>query len=197
MKKEHYILSAMMGVFALVGLSIGLYFNASNNETVQATSTDRNDSGIILTTGEVFVRTGSGMEGVSGNYSALDAVYALDQNTGQLTAGVVAREGQSFQGIYAANVNQGLAAVMSTGGDETPFPQRPRYTMVTGQVTIPKQAGAKWQVPQAVLYVHEQTTGYLMVYTLPWDAANYNSGGSQQGQMVLWTAYRFTAPYGE
>ena len=196
MKKEHFILSAMLSAFTLIGLGIGLYFNASHSEAVQAAATDRNTS-TILATGTIFVRTGTGLEGVSGNYSALEAVYTLDQNTGLLTGGVVAREGQSFQGLYSANIYEGLASVMAASGDPKPFPQRPQFAMVTGDVTIPKQSGAKWQVPQGVVYIHEQTTGYLLVYTVPWDQASYNAGGSQVGQMVLWTAHRFTSPYAE
>ena len=198
MKKEHFLLSAMMSAFALVGLGIGFYFNSSI-QPVGAAATDRND-GVILATATVMTNTagmeGAGVEGATRNASSLAAVYTLDQNSGHLTAGVLAREGQSFQGIYTTNVNQGLASVIAAGGNQVVFPQRPRYTMVTGEVSIPKQAGAKWQVPQSVLYIHEQTTGYLMVYTIPWDGASYRTGGSQQGEMVLWTAYRFTPEYG-
>ena len=193
MKKEHFILSAMMSAFALLGVGIGLYCNSAT-EPVRAAATDRNE-GIILATGTVFVRLGSARESdVNVSYSSLEAVYTLDQNTGQLMAGVVGREGQGFQGLYYANLNQGLASVMQTAGDQMPFPQRPRFTMVTGEVTIPNQAGSQWQVPQGVVYIHEQTTGYLMVYTIPW-TRDYFGSGKSEGEMVLWTAYRFTAPY--
>ena len=193
MKKEHFILSAMLSIFTLIGLGIGLYFNANNDQAIEAAATDRNGE-VILATGPVFIRLGSASENV--NYSSLEAVYTLDQGTGQLTAGVLAREGRGFQGLFSGNVNDGLASVMAAAGDRMAFPQRPRYTMVTGEVTIPNQAGAKWQVPQAVVYIHEQTTGYLMVYTITWDQASYNKGGSQQGPMELWTAYRFTPEHG-
>ena len=195
MKKEHFILSAMMSVFALLGVGIGLYWNSSTEPThTYASATDRND-GIILATGTVFIRLGSNKENDTNvNYSSLEAVYTLDQNTGQLMAGVVAREGQGFQGLYYADLNQGLASVMQTAGDQTAFPQRPRFTMVTGEVTIPNQAGRPWNVPQGVVYIHEQTTGYLMVYAIPWDNS-YFQGGTSQGAMILWTAHQFTAPY--
>ena len=194
MKKEHFILSAMMSVFALLGVGIGLYYNSSTEPThTYASATDRTD-GVILATGTVFVRLGSNRDDANVSYSSLEAVYTLDQNTGQLMAGVIAREGQSFQGLYYANLNQGLTSVMQTAGDQMPFPQRPRFTMVTGEVTIPNQAGSQWQVPQGVVYIHEQTTGYLMVYTIPW-TRDYFGSGQTEGQMVLWTAYRFTAPY--
>ena len=193
MKKEHFIVSTMMSLFALVGVGIGLYFNSSP-VAINAAATDRNE-GVILATGTVFIRLGtSRTEEVNASYSSLEAVYTLDQNTGKMTAGVLAREGQGFQGLFYADVNQGLAAVMQTAGDQMPFPQRPRFTMVTGEVTIPSQSGAKWQVPQGVVYIHELTTGYLMVYTIPW-TRDYNTGGRMEGQMVLWTAHRFTAPY--
>lgn len=191
-KKEHFLLSVVLGVFALIGLGIGLHFNSSNDTAVEAAATDRSGE-IIMATGPVFIRLGSTSENV--NYSSLEAVYTLDQGTGQLTAGVLAREGRGFQGLFSGNVNDGLASVMATAGDTKPFPQRPRYTMVTGEVTMPNQAGAKWQVPQSVVYIHEQTTGYVMVYTLTWDQANYNKGGTQQGPMELWTAYPFTDSY--
>ena len=192
MKKEHFILSAVMTAFALLGVGIGLYFNSSS-ESVNAGVADRNE-GVIMATGTVFVRLGSLTENTNINYSSLEAVYTLDQNTGQLMAGVVAREGQAFQGLFYADINQGLLSVMQTAGDPMPFPQRPRFTMVTGEVTIPSQPGSKWQVPQGVVYIHEQTTGYLMVYTIPW-TRDYFGGGKMEGQMVLWTAQRFTAPY--
>jgi len=192
MKKEHFILSAMMSTFVLIGVGIGLYYNSST-EPVRASATDRNE-GVIMATGKVFVRLGSTVENADVSYSSLDAVYTLDQNTGQLMTGVVAREGQAFQGLFYADINQGLASVLHTAGDPMPFPQRPRFTMVTGEVTIPSQAGSKWQVPQGVVYIHEQTTGYLMVYTIPW-TRDYFAGGKMEGQMVLWTAQRFTAPY--
>ena len=192
MKKEHFILSAMMCTFVLIGVGIGLYYNSST-EPVRAAATDRNE-GVIMATGKVFVRLGSTVENADVSYSSLDAVYTLDQNTGQLMTGVVAREGQAFQGLFYADINQGLASVLHTAGDPMPFPQRPRFTMVTGEVTIPSQAGSKWQVPQGVVYIHEQTTGYLMVYTIPW-TRDYFAGGKMEGQMVLWTAQRFTAPY--
>ena len=195
MKKEHFILSAMMTAFALLGVGIGLYITSSTEPTyTHASGVDRNE-GIILATGTVFVRLGSTKENDTNvNYSSLEAVYTLDQNTGQLMAGVIAREGQNFQGLYYANLNDGLTSVMQTAGDPMPFPQRPRFTMVTGEVTIPYQAGSLWQVPQSVVYIHEQTTGYLMVYTIPW-TRDYNQGGTTQAQMILWTAYPFTAPY--
>ena len=192
MKKEHFILSAAMSAFALFGVGIGLYMNSST-EPVRAAATDRNE-GIILATGTVFVRLGSTADNANVSYSSLEAVYTLDQNTGELAAGVLGREGRGFQGLYNANLNDGLLSVMQTAGDQMAFPQRPRFTMVTGEVTIPNQAGSQWQVPQGVVYIHEQTTGYLMVYTIPWDNSYFRSGASQ-GQMVLWTAYRFTAPY--
>ena len=192
MKKEHFILSAMMSVFVLLGVGIGLYCNSST-ESVRASATDRNE-GVILATGTVFVRLGSAKDDANVSYSSLEAVYTLDQNTGELSAGVLGREGRGFQGLYQANLNQGLASVMQAANDPIAFPQRPHFTMVTGEVTIPNQAGAQWQVPQGVVYIHEQTTGYLMVYTIPWDNSYFRSGASQ-GQMVLWTAYRFTAPY--
>lgn len=190
MKKEHFILSAVLSVFMLIGLGIGLYFNTFQDKAVEAAATDRNE-GVILATGPVFIRLGSTSENV--NYSSLEAVYALDQGTGQLTAGALAREGRGFQGLFRANVNDGLASVLAAAGEEMSFPQRPRYAMVTGEVTIPSQAGAKWQIPQGVVYIHEQTTGYVMVYTMTWDQASYAKGGNQQGPMELWTAYRFTA----
>ena len=192
MKKEHFILSAMMSMFALLGVGIGLYCNTPT-ESVSAAATDRNE-GIILATGTVFVRLGSAREGANVSYSSLEAVYTLDQNTGLLRVGVLAREGKSFQGLYDADLNQGLASVMQTAGDPKPFPQRPRFTMVTGEVTIPYEAGRQWQVPQSVVYIHEQTTGYLMVYTIPWDNS-YFQGGTSQGPMVLWTAHPFSMPY--
>ena len=192
MKKEHFILSALMSAFALIGVGIGLYCN-SPTQPVRASATDRNE-GVIMATGTVFVRLGSNAENANVSYSSLEAVYTLDQNTGQLMAGVVAREGQGFQGLFQANLHQGLLSVMQTAGDPMPFPQRPRFTMVTGEVTIPKTAGATWDVPQGVVYIHELTTGYLMVYTIPWDGSYFRKGQSE-GQMVLWTAQRFTAPY--
>ena len=192
MKKEHFILSVLMSAFALIGVGIGLYFN-SPSEPVKAGVADRNE-GVIMATGTVFVRLGSTAENANVSYSSLDAVYTLDQNTGQLMAGLVAREGQAFQGLFYADINQGLASVLQAANDPMPFPQRPRFTMVTGEVTIPNQAGSKWQVPQGVVYIHEQTTGYLMVYTIPW-TRDYFAGGKMEGQMVLWTAQRFTAPY--
>jgi len=192
MKKEPFILSALMTAFALLGVGIGLYFNTAT-ESASASATDRNE-GVIMATGTVFVRLGSTAENANVSYSSLEAVYTLDQNTGQLMAGLVAREGQGFQGLFQANLHQGLASVMQKAGDPMPFPQRPRFTMVTGEVTIPKIAGASWDVPQSVVYIHELTTGYLMVYTIPWDGSYFRSGQSQ-GQMVLWTAQRFTAPY--
>ena len=192
MKKEHFILSAMMSAFVLIGIGIGLYCN-SYTQPVRAVATDRNE-GVIMATGKVFIRLGSLAENANVNYSSLDAIYTLDQNTGQLMAGLVAREGQGFQGLFQANLHQGLASVMQTAGDQMPFPQRPRYTMVTGEVTIPNQAGSNWQVPQGVVYIHELTTGYLMVYTIPWDGSYFRRGQSE-GQMILWTAQRFTAPY--
>ncbi len=190
MKKEYFIVSALMSAFVLLGIGIGIFFH-SPSESVSAAATDRND-GVIMATGTVFIRLGSNTENV--NYSSLEAVYTLDQNTGQLMVGVLAREGQGFQGLYSADINQGLASVMQTAGDTMPFPQRPRFTMVTGEVTIPSQAGAKWQVPQGVVYIHELTTGYVMVYTIPW-TREYSSGGAHMGDMKLWTAQRFTAPY--
>ena len=192
MKKEHFFISALTTAFALLGVGIGLYFNSST-EPVRAAATDRNE-GVILATGTVFVRLGSNREDANVSYSSLEAVYTLDQNTGELIAGVVAREGQGFQGLYYANLNEGLTSVMQTAGDQTPFPQRPRFTMVTGEVTIPRQAGSRWDVPQGVVYIHEQTTGYLMVYTIPW-TRDYFGSGKSGGPMVLWTAHPFTAPY--
>jgi hypothetical protein len=194
MKKEHFILTTMMSVFVLLGVGIGLYCNSSS-EPVRAAATDRNE-GIILATGTVFVRLGSARDDANVSYSSLEAVYTLDQNTGQLIAGVVAREGQGFQGVFYADLNQGLASVMQTAGDQIPFPQRPRFTMVTGEVTIPNQPGSQWQVPQGVVYIHEQTTGYLMVYTIPW-TRDYFAGSKSEGPMVLWTAHRFSTPYTE
>ena len=187
MKKEHFILSAMMSIVALLGVGIGLYWNTSTIP-IHASAVDRNES-VILATGTVYTRVGT-----NSDYSSLEAIYTLDQNTGQLMAGIVAREGQGFQGLYSANLNEGLATVMQTAGDQIPFPQRPRFTMVTGDVMIPGQAGAQWQVPQGVVYIHEQTTGYLMVYTIPW-TRDYFSGGKIEAPLVLWTAQRFTAPY--
>jgi hypothetical protein len=192
MKKEHLILSALMSMFALFGVGVGLYFNTST-EPISAAATDRNE-GVIMATGTVFVRLGSLTESTNVNYSSLEAVYTLDQNTGQLMAGVLAREGQAFQGLFNADVFEGLRSVMQAAGDTMPFPQRPRFTMVTGEVTIPSQAGSRWQVPQGVVYIHEQTTGYLMVYTIPW-TRDYFVGGKIYGEMVLWTAQRFSAPY--
>jgi len=192
MKKEHFILSAMMSVVALLGVGIGLYFNSST-EPVRAAATDRND-GIILATGTVSIRLGSTRDDANVSYSSLEAVYTLDQNTGQLMAGVVAREGRGFQGLFYANLNEGLARVMQTAGNQASFPQRPRFTMVTGEITMPNIAGQQWQVPQGVVYIHEQTTGYLMVYTIPWDGS-YTRGGKSEGPMELWTAWPFTKPY--
>ena len=192
MKKEHFILSAVMTAFVLLGVGIGLYCNSST-ESVRAAATDRNE-GIILATGTVFVRLGSTREDANVSYTSLEAVYTLDQNTGKLMAGVVAREGQSFQGLFYADLNEGLASVLQTAEDPMPFPQRPRFTMVTGEVTIPNQAGSRWQVPQGIVYIHEQTTGYLMVYSIPW-TRDYSTGRKFEGPMVLWTALRFSAPY--
>jgi hypothetical protein len=192
MKKEHFILSALMGMIALSGVGIGLYFNSST-ELVSAAATDRNES-VIMATGKVFVRLGSLTESSNVNYSSLEAVYTLDQNTGQMMVGVLAREGQGFQGLFNADIFEGLRSVMQAANDPMPFPQRPRFTMVTGEVTSPNQAGSKGQVPQGVVYIHEQTTGYLMVYTIPW-TRDYFAGGKMSGPMVLWTAQRFSAPY--
>ena len=187
MKKEHFILSTMMSVVALIGVGIGLYWNTPTIP-IHASATDRSE-GVILATGTVYTRVGT-----NSDYSSLEAVYTLDQNTGQLMAGLLAREGQGFQGLYSANLIEGLASVMQTAGDQIPFPQRPRFTMVTGEVMIPGQPGSRWQVPQGVVYIHEQATGYLMVYTIPW-TRDYFSGAPIQAPLILWTAHRFTAPY--
>ncbi|MDR1491192.1 MAG: hypothetical protein LBT05_00475 [Planctomycetaceae bacterium] len=200
MKKEHITFTVWTTLVALTGVGLGAYFYSLPGEPVQASSSDRSDS-VIIATGPVFTRiTSASMTGNSAtslhlNYISHEAVYALDQNTGSLTAGVLLREGQGgFQGFFQTNLNQGLASVMATAGDNMPFPLRPRYTMVTGEVNIPHRAGSEWHIPQGVVYVHEQSTGYMMVYSIPW-TNDFSSGRPQNGSLQLWTAYRFTTPY--
>ncbi|MDR1385449.1 MAG: hypothetical protein LBJ67_16615 [Planctomycetaceae bacterium] len=199
MKKEYVIFTAWMTLVALASSGIGAYFYSQPSEPVQASSSDRSD-GVVMATGSVFTRItstsvpGSTVSSMHLSYISHEAVYALDQNTGALTAGVLLREGPGFQGLFQTNLNQGLASVMATAGDKIPFPQRPRYTMVTGEVNIPHRAGSEWDVPQGVVYIHEQTTGYVMVYSIPW-TNDFNNGRVQHGNLQLWTAYRFTAPY--
>jgi hypothetical protein len=199
MKKEYVIFAIWMTFVALASTGIGVYFCSLPSEPVQASSSDRSD-GVIMATGPVFTRiTSASVSGDSPtslhlSYISHEAIYALDQNTGSLTAGVLLREGQGFQGLFQTNLNQGLASVMATAGDNMPFPLRPRYTMVTGEVNIPHRAGNAWNVPQGVVYIHEQNTGYVMVYSIPW-THDFNNGRVQNGNLQLWTAYRFTAPY--
>jgi len=205
MRKEYFTPIACVTGLVLLGGCLGLFYGSKYEQKVQASATDRSGN-VIMATGPVFVRMSSGVSTSSGltnsNYSALEAVYLLDQNTGRLTAGVLSRDSQSFQGLYQTDLNAGLASVLnisSGNGPEAakiPMPQNPRYTMVTGEVAVPSQSGAQWQVPQGVVYVHEQNTGYVMVYTIPW-TADWASGRFVKGELQLWTACQFTQSFAQ
>ena len=201
MRKEYFTSIACVTGLVLLGTCLGIFYGSKHEQKIQASATDRSGN-VIMATGAVFVRMNSGTAAggsvVNSNYSALEAVYLLDQNTGRLTAGVLSRESQSFQGVYQTDLNAGLASVLKisseNGNPTTPMPQNPRYSMVTGEVAIPNQAGAQWQVPQGVVYVHEQNTGYVMVYTIPW-TADWASGRFVKGELMLWTAHQFTSAF--
>ena len=176
------IITVLMLLMIGVGLRLGDYLLGSS-QPIHATATDRLDNRIMA--------TGNIMDG-------LEAVYLLEQNTGRLTAGILQRESQAFQGLYETNVNTELAKILqmaqTEGQNPVIMPQNPKFTMVTGQLSVPRTSGTGWQVPQSVLYVHELNTGYVMVFIVPWVQEEWRGGQSRTGPLVLWSYQQFCRP---
>lgn len=183
------LVAVSMTLILGIGVGIGQYLFRYQTP-IQATSTDRTENR-IMATGKLMGNIGSsgGMGGSS--LSSMDAVYVLDQQTGRLTAGVLHRETNSFQGLYETNVTQTLAGILQESQSGITLPQSPKYIMVTGEVQTPRRGGSGWQVPDSVVYVHELNTGYVMVFLLPWAREDWASGHADSGALQLWACQQF------
>jgi hypothetical protein len=142
--------------------------------------------------------------------SNCEAVYFLDGLSGTLNAAVLSKMGRPFQAFYAAAVgadltarisllNQGIKQANSRKGAAPPTPliqapQNPHYLMVTGTIDLRPASAARQRPGLAVVYVAETTTGIVMAYGLPWDASKHASNVPEQAQLILLTAYQFSAP---
>ncbi len=118
-----------------------------------ATATDRHEN-FAIATGPV---TGE-----------LEAVYLLDNVTGELRAYVLDPQQGRFGAMYGRQIAQDLGVA---GGNA-------RYIMVTGIAAIQARALGMQRGSQSVLYVAELTSGNMACYTLPF-------GGRAAGGLAI------------
>ncbi len=86
----------------------------------------------------------------------VEYVAFLDAATGELSAAALNVQTARFQAFYRRNIATDFGS---------PRLKNPRYLMVAGQASFPRQANRTWA--QSALYVVELTSGKCVAYGLP------------------------------
>ena len=148
-----------------------------------------------------------------------EAVFVLDQTTGQLSAAVVSQNGNTpgFQSRYQASVLKDLENAVKEGGStaaktgkkrgnrtsrkdkdaakavELTMPQEPKFIMTTGK-TMFKGFSGKIKPATSALFITEINTGIMLVYVLPWDSTAHAGNQPFTQALQLYFADRFVTP---
>jgi hypothetical protein len=96
----------------------------------------------------------------------MEGVFVLDLLTSTLRAAALSRTTGRFVAQYEANLTPDFTF---------DTPRKPRFTMVTGVVPLPR-GNTPLQPSRAVVYVGESTTGKIVAYYVPWSRQKPLSG---------------------
>lgn len=171
-KRVHWCFMAAGGVL-LVILGMNLARHREQPTGLWATASCE-ASGAILATGAFNSDT--------------EALYYLDSQAGELTAGLLSRSEPGFTKTYRRNVKADLQTTAAALGNVS-IPPRPTFIMVTGDSDVKKiGAGEMNNLAKAFVYVAEINTGIVLVYALPLEGDR--DIGVEWGEMVFWTSAR-------
>jgi hypothetical protein len=133
------------GVWMVIGLLVGLFLgHVAPNAPLHASATHGSE-GFAIATGEVE--------------PGLEAIYFLDNLTGELTGYVINRQTGTLTTAYKHNVLADLAADTKT----------PKFLLVTGTIDL-RMTTNRIAVGRSVIYVAESTTGKFAAYAVPWQS---------------------------
>ncbi|MEO1498626.1 MAG: hypothetical protein AAFV43_15895 [Planctomycetota bacterium] len=105
--------------------------------------------------------------------NGIEAFFFLDFLTGDLKAGVVAERGPGFTALFGYNIAADFAAASV---------KNPKYLMVPGEARNRRQGNN--MMGHCLVYVVEATSGQIVAYGVPFNAALYNAGKPQRGSLV-------------
>jgi hypothetical protein len=133
------------GVWLVIGVLVGLFLgHLAPNAPLHASATHGTE-GFAIATGEVE--------------PGLEAVYFLDNLTGELTGFVINRQTGTLTTAYKHNVLNDLAA-------DT---KNPKFLMVTGTIDL-RATTNRIRAGRSVVYVAEATSGKFAAYAVPWES---------------------------
>jgi hypothetical protein len=133
------------GIWMVIGVLAGLFLgNLAPNTPLHASATHGSE-GFAIATGEVE--------------PGLEAIYFLDNLTGELTGYVINRQTGTLTTAYKHNVLADLAA-------DT---KNPKFLIVTGTIDL-RMTTNRIAAGRSVVYVAESTSGKFAAYAVPWQS---------------------------
>jgi hypothetical protein len=112
----------------------------------------------------VTVRAGNALQGKS---DPIDAVFVIDQSTGQLKGAALNRKSRKFASFYFRDLDADFHPNRRLGNN-------PRYCVASGLCEIPNPGNPP--LSGGVLYIAEYVTGNLIAYNFNWDEAGTGAG---------------------
>jgi hypothetical protein len=128
-----------------IGVLVGLFLGHLAPDAPLHASATHGAEGFAIATGEVE--------------PGLEAIYFLDNLTGELTGYVINRQTGTLTTAYKHNVLADLAA-------DT---KNPKFLIVTGTIDL-RMTTNRIAVGRSVIYVAESTTGKFAAYAVPWQS---------------------------
>ncbi len=111
----------------------------------------------------------------------VEAIFTLDDVTGDLKAAVLNIQTRRFNTLYEYNVTQDLP---------TPNSKNPHYRIVSGEINI-RQVVTGGQLARSVVYVAETTTGQIVAYGVPWLPGRASSPIPFKGSLIPLDRWQF------
>ncbi len=146
----------------LSGLAIGLAINRGGaavtwqfpETLLHATATDSTDN-FVVATGLIDTN--------------LEGVFFLDTISGDLQCTVFNPRSASFNALFKRNVTSDLQLEQD---------KRPKFLLVTGQISLGRFQGMPGQTAGCVAYVVEANSGRFAAYAVPWRTDSLFAGAT-------------------
>ncbi len=106
----------------------------------------------------------------------LEGVFFLDTISGDLQCTVFNPRSASFNALFKRNVTSDLLLEQD---------KRPKFLLVTGQISLGRFQGLPGQTAGCVAYVVEANSGRFAAYAVPWRTDLFSRGQPQISELFL------------